>query len=128
MVINVELVSPVNKQPAFPGLGLGFVDGSEILPAVKSIIFVKELFGAMVKEGEVQPAIATLQLLGVTVCARLIVVSKMTKKDSVCFIFSLIFTPFKRIRIYGINPMKTYLDTSYFRSIANKPRPEVFFC
>ena len=62
MVINVELVSPLNKQPELNPAGL--IDGLEILPAVKSITLVAGLFGAIGKDGVVQPGTASEQSFG----------------------------------------------------------------
>jgi hypothetical protein len=64
MVINVELVSPLNKHPEFPGTVLGFVLGLEIDPEVKSTILVAGLFGSIVKAGVVQPGTASEQSFG----------------------------------------------------------------
>jgi len=64
IVINVELVSPLNRQPEFPGTGFGFVLGLEIEPDVKSTIFVEGLFGSIANEGVVQPGTASAQSFG----------------------------------------------------------------
>jgi hypothetical protein len=64
IVIKVELVSPLKRQPEFPGTGLGFDEGLEILPDVKSTILVAGLFGAMANEGVVHPGTASIQSLG----------------------------------------------------------------
>ena len=60
--INVELVSPLNKQPELNPAG--FVDGFEMLPEVKSTTLVAELFGAIGKEGVVHPGTASEQSFG----------------------------------------------------------------
>jgi hypothetical protein len=60
--INVELVSPLNKQPELKPAG--FVDGLEILPEVKSTTFVAVLFGAMGNNGVVHPGTASEQSFG----------------------------------------------------------------
>lgn len=60
--INVELVSPLNKQPELNPAG--FVDGLEILPEVKSTTFVAALFGAIGNCGVVHPGTASEQSLG----------------------------------------------------------------
>jgi hypothetical protein len=62
MDINVELVSPLNKQPELNPAG--FEDGFEILPEVKSIVLVAGLFGAIGNDGVVQPGTASLQSFG----------------------------------------------------------------
>jgi hypothetical protein len=64
MVINVELVSPLNKQPELPGTVFGFILGFETDPDVKSTIFVKGLFGSIVNAGVVQPGTASAQSFG----------------------------------------------------------------
>jgi hypothetical protein len=62
MVINVELVSPLNKQPELNPAGL--IEGLETLPAVKSITLVAGLLGAIGNEGVVQPGTASEQSFG----------------------------------------------------------------
>jgi len=62
MVMKVELVSPLNKQPELNPCGL--VDGLEMLPEVKSITLVAGLFGAIGKAGVVQPGTASEQSFG----------------------------------------------------------------
>jgi len=64
IVMKVELVSPLRRQPKLPGVELGFIDGFDILPDVKSTIFDAGLFGAMANEGVVQPGTASGQSLG----------------------------------------------------------------
>jgi hypothetical protein len=64
MEIKVELVSPLNKQPEFPGTGFGFNAGFEILPEEKSTILVEGLLGAIAKAGVVQPGTASAQSFG----------------------------------------------------------------
>jgi hypothetical protein len=60
--INVELVSPLNRQPALNPAG--FVEGLEILPDVKSTTLVAVLFGAIGKDGVVHPGTASEQSFG----------------------------------------------------------------
>jgi hypothetical protein len=62
IVMKVELVSPLNKQPELKPCG--FVEGLEILPEVKSITLVAGLFGAMGNAGVVQPGTASEQSFG----------------------------------------------------------------
>jgi hypothetical protein len=64
MEIKVELVSPLNKQPALPGTEFGLIFGFEMLPDVKSTIFVEGLLGAIAKAGVVQPGTASAQSFG----------------------------------------------------------------
>jgi hypothetical protein len=62
IVIKVELVSPLNKQPELKPAG--FDEGLDILPDVKSIVFVAGLLGAIGKDGVVHPGTASLQSFG----------------------------------------------------------------
>jgi hypothetical protein len=64
IVINVELVSPLSKHPALPGEEFGFVFGLDIEPDEKSMTLVAGLFGAIAKDGVVQPGTASGQSLG----------------------------------------------------------------
>ncbi len=60
--INVELVSPLNKQPALNPAG--FEEGLEILPELKSTTLLPGLFGAIGKDGVVHPGTASEQSFG----------------------------------------------------------------
>jgi hypothetical protein len=60
--MNVELVSPLNKHPELNPAG--FEEGLEILPELKSTTLVPGLFGAIGKDGVVQPGTASEQSFG----------------------------------------------------------------
>lgn len=60
--INVELVSPLSKQPELNPPG--FEEGFEMLPEVKSTTLVAEFKGAIGNEGVVQPGTASEQSFG----------------------------------------------------------------
>jgi hypothetical protein len=60
--MNVELVSPLNKQPELNPAGL--VEGFEILPDVKSTTLVAVLLGAIGNDGVVHPGTASEQSFG----------------------------------------------------------------
>jgi hypothetical protein len=62
IVIKVETVSPVNRQPAFPPFG--FILGFDIDPAVKSTVLYGGFVPTIAKFGTVQPGTAKLQLTG----------------------------------------------------------------
>lgn len=123
IVMKVELVSPLNKQPEFPGTVLGFIEGFEILPEVKSTIFVAGLLGAIANKGVVHPGTASTQSFG---CATALKLSRRNKKNKNLIL--LLFATFERIRFHNINAMNTYLDASYFIRIRIKPRSKLFFC
>jgi hypothetical protein len=108
IVMKVELVSPLRRQPKLPGVELGFIDGFDILPDVKSTIFDAGLFGAMANEGVVQPGTASGQSLG---CAE----TKKPKKrnNGTRNFIMLLFTTLKRIGFYDIYTMPPNLNTSY---------------
>jgi hypothetical protein len=108
IVMNVELVSPLNKHPEFPGTGLGFIEGLEILPDVKSIMFVEGLLGAIGKDGVVQPGIASTQSLG---CAETKSPSNRNKGRR-NFIL-LLFAAFEWVWFYDIYTVSTDLNTTH---------------
>jgi hypothetical protein len=82
IVIKVELVSPLSKQPALNPAGL--VEGLETLPEVKSITLVAGLLGAIGNEGVVQPGTASEQSLG---CANEFREQNNRNKEIIFFIF-----------------------------------------
>jgi hypothetical protein len=61
--MNVELVSPESRQPAFPE-DPGFVVGLDTVPVPKSKLLVAAFGGTMAKEGVEHPGTASLQSFG----------------------------------------------------------------
>lgn len=120
--MKVELVSPLKRHPEFPGTGFGFIEGLEILPEVKSTMFVAGLFGAIGNEGVVHPGTASTQSFG---CAETISPSKR-KKGRRNFIL-LLFAAFKWIWFHNIHTVASDLYASHFIRIGIEPGCKLLF-